>query len=98
MKHEHTPGPWQSHRYNGNEERFFVGAGDSWFLADVYDGNGSYSAEANARLIAAAPAMLETLENVEQNMQSDRFVDPTKREMYLSVIRAAIAEARGEDA
>jgi len=68
----HTPGPWEVVRIN--ERGYQTPDGDSWW---VYAGNGngwvgeSYmsacigsenGAEANARLIAAAPCMLAALE------------------------------------
>ena len=46
-------------------------------------------------LIAAAPHLLGALELLESNMDGDVFVDAIKREMYLSIIRAAITKAKG---
>jgi hypothetical protein len=55
MTTQHTQGPWvvngnQVHAVNKHET----------FVADVFDQNGD--AKANARLIAAAPELLEALE------------------------------------
>ena len=51
-----TPGPWQLSCIDGVEDSLMVGGGDdgSDIVADIRDRD-----EANARLIAAAPEMLE---------------------------------------
>jgi len=59
MKREHTPGPW---RVKNTSE---VVHGDTILIADAY---GQYEQrEANAKLMAAAPDMLEALQNVEND-------------------------------
>ena len=91
----HTPGPWFAHK----EDRLpFV------ILAEATEGVGfederghshiatieaqAAATEANARLIVAAPLMLEALENIEND---DQHMPSTAWEL----IQAAIAEARG---
>ena len=39
--------------------------------------------------------LLGALESIEDNMDGDVFVEPIKRAMYLGIIRAAIAKAKG---
>ena len=61
----HTPGPWTAAieiaRRIHCRTVTINGANGHAFLADVYDGNGAYPAEANARLIAAAPEMYDAI-------------------------------------
>lgn len=58
---EHTPGPWTCRKANSGEERWWVEAdykGEGpWYLAECAARPGEN--EANARLIAAAPELLE---------------------------------------
>ena len=59
---EHTPGPWSVGREGWKHQSVYSASGR--FLADVslfYD-----DAEANARLIAAAPDLLEALQLLDQ--------------------------------
>lgn len=56
----HTPGPWQ---YNGpTENGWFVKISPKREIA--VEGRSDVEADANARLIAAAPDLLEALENL----------------------------------
>jgi hypothetical protein len=68
---KHTPGPWDySAKLSASENHrgFRIWEhGDSWVLADVMpmDEDGKQG-EANARLIAAAPELLEALQECKQ--------------------------------
>lgn len=58
---KHTPGPWVT------EDRTSKGAGFSVIATDVHyscSGVAHYAGEADARLIAAAPDLLEALEQI----------------------------------
>lgn len=87
-----TPGPWrirENARHSPDECDLSI-CGDIWVLADI---NGPQYAhqEANARLIAAAPELLEALEEwltVGNDMKA--------RKAVRSKARAAIAKARGQ--
>jgi hypothetical protein len=62
---KHTPAPWMAHKwelenYKGVEVRDIQGNP----ICALANNN----AEANAKLIAAAPELLEALQNVRQNM------------------------------
>lgn len=74
MGHKHTPGPWKYETYrrralirsgNGWVSR---GTGDGYDIARIAAGEHAVSSvaeeEANARLIAAAPEMLEALQAI----------------------------------
>mgnify|MGYP003443102101 CR=1 FL=1 len=59
---KHTPGPWSAHY---NNEGLTVFSPDNVTVAYVdYDECEERPVEANAHLIAAAPALLEALKNV----------------------------------
>lgn len=94
---KHTPGPWATKEVNDK------GAHVLWvmpikanghYVAEV--GVNSPDAQANARLIAAAPDLLEALEHalaeLEQTANSEH-IDPKH---YFADIYAAIAKANGE--
>lgn len=61
---EYTPGPWRVY----DADDFIVAAGDGFSICDCQPGNPfdvtNAQAVANARLIAAAPEMLEMLRHV----------------------------------
>ena len=83
----HTPGPW---KYLGqNEESCFVGLGPDHKIA--VGGFTWNDAEANARLIAAAPELLEALQ-----MVLDYLNTGDMRPLDLRKASAAITKARGE--
>lgn len=56
----HTPGPWH---YSPDGTARFTICGDGWRLAKLDDNSGE-NVEANARLIAAAPELLDTLKTI----------------------------------
>ena len=83
MKQQHTPKPWNK---IGNS--IGVDAGE---IATVWSGVGDQ--EANARLIAAAPDLLEALELIASTDPVDAALDPQRA---MRVAKAAIAKALGE--
>lgn len=105
---EHTPGPWQSMRSKAphdGEYDYAIGAEGAPVLAEAFgrtaDG-GRPPAEANARLIAAAPDLLAQLDMVvgdlvmlrraiaEHDPRSEIFfrIDDTLRETRAVIARA----------
>ena len=76
----HTPGPWRHGRISHTSIRFHVFAKRGSYIADQIDH------EANARLIAAAPDMLEALEAIVTSPTGDNRMKG----------RAALKKARGE--
>jgi len=65
MKTKHTPGPWKQMKRanatvsNADESRIVAACGG--YSSNMDDGKHLYENLANAKLIAAAPEMLETL-------------------------------------
>jgi hypothetical protein len=100
MSAKHTPGPWEL-KSEGWKGQFIYGTDEHAkgvrFIAKVsldFDG-----AEANARLIAAAPELLEALKGLDEaycragTLSKSERLEDRKR---LMAARAAIAKATGE--
>ena len=85
----HTPGPWTTERLNGSDWGHLVHIGDE---LDVLVQNADPDEElANARLIAAAPELLEAAKAIlEREDQRDDFADP-----LLEKLRLAIRKSEG---
>jgi hypothetical protein len=92
MSSKHTPGPWFAHgRYIGTKNHKSA-------IGECRSASGCWSddepASANARLIAAAPdlldAALSTIDTIEGG--------PTQVADAITALRAAIAKATGEGA
>lgn len=104
---KHTPGPWLARRmYRGFSEKYtpYVSAGDTskvlcfMNISGAYGGfSGQEQAEADARLIAAAPELLEALEEITRQHRNVRAAEgyPTDSNSIIAAM-AAIAKARGE--
>lgn len=82
MKTKHTPGPWEITSYNGKTEIKASGEtqhmGHRWTVAQVFGDTGEIfhghgSPEANARLIAVAPEMLEALERMAEHIRKNTY-------------------------
>ena len=91
---EHTPGPWTV------DNQYIHGPDGIRFLAVAGDGAG----QANARLIAAAPTLLEALAGCADALreagkdfaQANKLaVRPNLYELHERAARAAIAKAKG---
>ena len=88
----HTPGPWSAHGgavYIGKTGTFLDNGEPAWGGFDV---RLCPNPEANARLIAASPDLLEALELAESHLAHCMGEDVEPR----VTIRAAIAKARGQ--
>lgn len=90
----HTPGPWkpvESH----TGDWYIAQANDDGAIGEVYaDAGGSEDAEANARLIAAAPELLEAAKEIVRTGLGDEAMHGDQREAVALII-AAIAKATG---
>lgn len=112
----HTPGPWVIHGLNSTSDingpvnpvrvaKFWPGPGAYEVVADCSHAvTGSASGEANARLIAAAPEMIEALKSAERVLQAQVRCEfnagapptGTYHHTKLLEIQAAIAKAEGK--
>ena len=115
---KHTPGPWEIAPYNGVDTRFIV-AGENGLVADCWPHADPYFRiendkryknpkkpnEANAKLIAAAPELLEALEYcvgifegyVNHHLAKGDHVKAKKNKAHAEKARAAIKKATGEE-
>ena len=107
---EHTPGPWVLSGPYGTHSKWWMIHESGTEPPNDRDENGEYrghiaddiESEANARLIAAAPALLDACEAVADYLvgfvPGDSFIVPEKRTEAWGILQAAIAKARGGDA
>jgi hypothetical protein len=93
MNAKHTPGPWIADGYNVRVRngRYIAYTGPSHTPPSEYPKQCAEEDKANARLIAAAPELLEALENL---METCEYGDHNADEYNAAV--AAIAKAKGE--
>jgi hypothetical protein len=96
---KHTPGPWTLTRLGFGEWRIEAPAadgGDNWSVGMAFGAagfhaiDGEVESEANARLIAAAPDMLDALYKAAAELKLAG-IDS----VGLPAIRAAVAKAKG---
>ena len=95
MEAKYTPGPWKiGGVVDGAEMSNATVTASNRIVADVgFESNGS----ANARLIAAAPEMLEALEDIVQQFERTRIMVGTDLADSIRVFgKQAIAKAKGE--
>jgi hypothetical protein len=106
---KHTPGPWAFSKSDMfGDLRFYVAQSDAapytpnfsdvtTLIAETVPSERQYIQEANARLIAAAPELLEALHVIVDAFDS---LPPTHEARYahlkINTARAAIAKATGE--
>lgn len=68
---KHTPGPWKAGKYSVNNYQIAVYGSDQTKICTLEGWNDEFleEAEANARLIASAPKLLETIKGAKSAMQ-----------------------------
>ena len=92
---KHTPGPWEIEDHYHFSYRWISGPEHSQFAQVVWcmeDEDRSPSCEANAYLIAAAPDLLEALQNLLKVHEGEGGTQNHAGD----IARAAIAKAKGE--
>lgn len=92
MRDQHTPGPWRVRGKTFNLQIAIVGPSGELSDSIAYAWGQNGEAEANARLIAAAPELLEALGGCIQHME---WSTPQGRAAY-ETAKATIAKAKGE--
>lgn len=85
MKTKHTPGPWNAYKYPDTK---------TWTVAAKASVASKIKDEADAKLIAAAPEMLEALETARKYVLGD--IGPGREDEVLEYFDAVLAKARGE--
>ena len=86
---KHTPGPWVSIRYL--DSRFYELGSNEFHARLAFTHGAGDTDEANMRLIAAAPDLLEALVAIAGDFSVQRVSDDLHAKA-----RAAIAKAKGE--
>jgi hypothetical protein len=97
MSTQHTPGPWLIGTTPPNGEQT-VGTHQGLMVAVATTG-ANIATEANARLIAAAPDLLDALQDAYEILGISYPLtepDSDKRGVVLSKARAALLKAKGE--
>ena len=95
---DHTPGPWYDVAFYGNHS---IGSVDVRVAEVVRDGVDDVEGEANARLIAAAPDLLDALRNaldtieIGQRIRDPKWDGSAAPHSTIGMARAAIAKATG---
>jgi hypothetical protein len=93
MSGQHTPGPWTYHADSGSSCAALIATGS--FVCEFIEP----PTEANARLIAAAPELLEALKSIICSVghdDGDGWYTVSLHEDEVQAARAAIAKATGE--
>ena len=96
MSKHHTPGPWT---YKLDEDCRNLSVTTAYAPTEIVGGCGCcdspwVSCESDARLIAAAPDLLEALEGIAALLEQLGFVSDAS--LTVDAARAAIAKAKGE--
>lgn len=97
MSVAHTPGPWEAIKVDDDLQQFGIVAAKQPMGARMNDicavwlRGGKKKTEANARLIAAAPELLDALQAVVSDLELG-----AHPHLHIDQIRAAIAKATGE--
>jgi hypothetical protein len=106
MNTQHTPGPWKPRSYPNaqgdiwidceaySNEKLGTGPLGGTLATAHRNGTGNGSADANARLIAAAPDLLEALVEMMREYEPLN-EDHAERSDAVILARAAIAKAKG---
>ena len=96
---KHTPGPWRM-RTHDLMQRIETCEGHTVAIPAMNDGVPAISCSANARLIAAAPELLDALNKLlsraEGQLDTSATHDGLGNIDAMTAARAAIAKARGE--
>ena len=93
---KHTPGPWTVNIPNNRETAIRGIHGGDYVIADILnDGYEDDEQEANARLIAASPDMLEALRRVANLNENAGEIGDGMLRTIVAEARAAIAKAEG---
>ena len=96
---KHTPGPWRYDRSNGSPTtgQHMIAGAKPGYLAEVRD-CGSGDVQANARLIAAAPDLLDALQAIVKSLSDQDDEGLIEHAQQMIDARAAIAKATGDQA
>jgi hypothetical protein len=86
----HTPGPWKAHTLPNGSHHIVADHWNASVAVTMFPESGSEGREANAKLIASAPSMLEALEWVLATLNQ-----PEAHKQALEMAQRAVEAARG---
>ena len=93
----HTPGPWSVTGRHGGSTTLVCREDDDGAMTCIAQVEPITSEQANARLIAAAPALLAALEELVAERSPGGYHDDLNDTYGLELARAAISEAQGPE-
>jgi hypothetical protein len=98
-KHTATPGPWENHKWNCEEHQIYAKGGTIALVSHSHTLVPEVEADANARLIAAAPDLLAALKEYEAHgfaVPQSEHPEAVEQRRIRAMMRAAIAKAEGQ--
>jgi hypothetical protein len=97
---KHTKGPWENHKWNSDEHQISALGGTIALVSHSHTLVSEEESDANARLIAAAPEMLNNLKEILKSLVACEMVDASGcegvSELWIGWIREIIIEAEGK--
>ena len=93
---KHTPGPWENHKWNCEEHQISAKGGTIALVSHSHSLVSEAEADANARLIAAAPDMLEALRACLGDLSDIVRAEGGDESPAMIQARAAILQAEGD--
>ena len=97
---KHTPGPWApGHPDQDNDRHVVCSLSEGWSVVALQADPAKYDPEADARLIAAAPELLEEAEkliDLHVKAMNGEQSDLVQWDSAVLNLRSAIAKAKGE--
>ena len=95
MKYKHTPGPWKAVDKRPNSPGFSIFSG-SQYIGFIGDSDSKTNCAGNAHLIAAAPELLEALEQIIDRWDTPLWKDATGTAEYINAARKIVASVKGK--
>lgn len=90
----HTPGPWSNNKWNSEEHQISANGGTIALISHSHSLVSESEADANARLIAAAPEMLEACKMALVQIQQDNDERKAEHRGTEWQLKAAIEKAQ----
>lgn len=93
----HTPGPWENHKWNSGEHQISAKGGIIALVSHYHSLVSEDEADANGRLITAAPELLTVCKRAVSFMRGDHETNGIVGvDAMLNVLNAAISKAEPE--
>ena len=97
MEFKHSPAPWRCHDKRPNCSGYSIVGNDGQYIGFVGDSDELSPIDANANLIAMAPELLETLQQLLKYHDDFYGIEPDEDPDHpLAVAKSVIAKALGQ--